>query len=84
MQMEINTQPEKLSLPSKTEELLRTVLQKTATLLDVEEDAEVTAIFQGKYSTRYPALVNGINIVFINSTPQAELLLSEVVHEEAA
>ena len=25
----------------------------------VEEDAEVTAIFQGKYSTRYPALVNG-------------------------
>ena len=42
----------------------------------VEEDAEVTAIFQGKYSTRYPALVNGINIVFINSTPQAELLLS--------
>ena len=46
----------------------------------VEEDAEVTAIFQGKYSTRYPAF----NIVFINSTPQAELLLSEVVHEEAA
>ena len=29
----------------------------------VEEDAEVTAIFQGKYLTRYPALVNGINIV---------------------
>ena len=50
----------------------------------VEEDAEVTAIFQGKYSTRYPALVNGINIVFINSTPQAELLLSELVNEEAA
>ena len=31
-----------------------------------------------------PALVNGINIVFINSAPQAELLLSEVVNEEAA
>lgn len=44
MQMEINTQPEKLSLPSKTEELLRTVLQKTATLLDVEEDAEVSVL----------------------------------------
>ena len=50
----------------------------------VEEDAEVTAIFLGIYLTRYPALVNGINIVFINSTPQAELLLSEVGHEEAA
>ena len=50
----------------------------------VEEDAEVTAIFQGKYSTSYPAFVYGFIIVFINSAPQAELLLSEVVNEEAA
>ena len=50
----------------------------------VEEDAEVTAIFQGKYSTRYPALVNGINIVFINRTPQEEHLLSVVVKKQRA
>ena len=44
MLMEINTQPEKLSLPSKTEETLRTVLQKTAELLELSDDTEVSVL----------------------------------------
>lgn len=44
MQVEINTQPEKLLLPSRTEEILRTVLQKTADLLELDEEAEVSVL----------------------------------------
>ena len=44
MQMEINTQPEKLLLPSKTEETLRMVLQKTAEILELSEDTEVSVL----------------------------------------
>ncbi|MHC1758721.1 MAG: rRNA maturation RNase YbeY [Negativicutes bacterium] len=44
MQMEINTQPEKLLLPLKTMETLEKVLQKTAELLDLPEDTEISIL----------------------------------------
>ena len=44
MQMEINTQPEKLLLPLKTMETLEKVLQKTAELLELPEDAEISIL----------------------------------------
>ncbi|NMC33338.1 MAG: rRNA maturation RNase YbeY [Veillonellaceae bacterium] len=44
MEMEINREPEKLLLPLKTEETLQTVLQKTAELLKLADDTEISVL----------------------------------------
>lgn len=44
MQMEINREPENLSLPLRTEETLQTVLQKTAELLKLADETEISVL----------------------------------------
>lgn len=44
MQVEINIQPEKLLLPSKTVETLERVLQKTAGILNLTADTEISVL----------------------------------------
>ena len=44
MQMEINLDPENLSLPLKTVETVRTVLQKTAELLELADETEISVL----------------------------------------
>ena len=44
MQMEINLDPENLSLPLKTVETVQTVLQKTAELLELADEMEISVL----------------------------------------
>ena len=44
MQTEINLEPENLSLPLKTAETVRTVLQKTAELLELADETEISVL----------------------------------------
>ena len=44
MQMEINLDPENLSLPLKTVETVRTVLQKAAELLELADETEISVL----------------------------------------
>ena len=44
MQMEINLDPENLSLPLKTVETVQTVLQKTAELLGLADETEISVL----------------------------------------
>ena len=44
MQMEINLEPENLSLPLKTLETVRTVLQKAAELLELADETEISVL----------------------------------------
>ena len=44
MQMEINLHPENLSLPLKTVETVRTVLQKAAELLELADETEISVL----------------------------------------
>lgn len=48
----------------------------------LNEEDQINAVFQGKYSTKYPADVRGVNIVFENNAPKASLLLHEIVEED--
>ena len=44
MEMEINVQPEKLSLPLKTRETVQNVLQRAADLLELGPDVEISVL----------------------------------------
>ena len=52
MQMEINREPENLSLPLKTEETLQTVLQKTAELLKLADETEISVLLVNNATIR--------------------------------
>ena len=44
MEMEINVQPENLSLPLKTKETVQSVLRRTADLLELGPDVEISVL----------------------------------------
>ena len=48
----------------------------------LEDDAEIIAVFQGKYSIKYPSVVEGVNIIFTDNTLKASLMVKEVLEEE--
>ena len=52
MQMEINREPENLSLPLRTEETLQTVLQKTAELLKLADETEISVLLVNNATIR--------------------------------